>query len=56
LACFDGGADTGGHVVMSDTHPGDFGDLKNIAGNLANRVSDIHKGSQIIASLGQVYL
>src|SRR5215469_3610640 len=31
---------------MSDTHPGDFGDQRNIFGNLANRVYDTHKGSQ----------
>jgi hypothetical protein len=41
---------------MSDTHPGDFGDPKNIFGNLANRVSDTHKGSQTPAPVCQVLL
>jgi hypothetical protein len=43
VACLDGGTDTGGPVVMSDTHPGDFGDRKNIFANLA---LDTHKGCQ----------
>jgi hypothetical protein len=54
LACFDGGTDTDGHVVMSDTHPGGFGDPKNIFGNLANDVSDTHRVFRMLAPLCQV--
>jgi hypothetical protein len=55
LACFDGEADTGGHVVMSDTHPGDFGDPKSISGNLVNRVSDTHKGFKPLRLFAKCY-
>jgi hypothetical protein len=55
LACFAGGTDTGGHVVMSDTHPGGFGDPKNIFGNLANGVSDTHRVFRTLALFAKFY-
>jgi len=40
---------------MSDTHPGDFDDPKNIFGNLVNRVSDTHKVLSPVHLFAQVY-